>query len=103
MKSPTTRKVRKVKQLVFKRRFVAHYEKGFVSAGHFSVEDALKSSLLKKGYVVSGLTSREVIQVTCNIARANIPLEERENLQKQIDGIPPTNTYHLKEKRVTKN
>ncbi len=75
----------KQKTFTFRYKKIKLVEKGYIFTRYISAKEAFKAELLKQGYLVRNFKEREMIEITCEAARANYSLKERIKLQKQID------------------
>jgi len=81
------------------KTFTFKYEKGrYVGLNDtapdaFTHEDSLKNYLVRKGYLVKDVRRYYYIRATA--AKANVPLSERQKLQKQIDEAQPQTTFKV--------
>ena len=81
-----TKKKRGQKRIDFHLERQYFLPKDYVPTEHFSVEDEMKSGLVKKGYLVWEIKREEgFVRFSVTCARANLPLKKRLKLQEKID------------------
>lgn len=75
-----------MKQKTFTFKFYKHeiHPKGSHAMDAMTHADSLKARMVRKGYLVRSLKEEEVIMVSCHLARANVPLKERQRMQEEI-------------------
>jgi len=78
--------MKKQKTLTFSKHFLKTYKKDYIPLEHFSPEDEFTAQILKQGYVPKDIKVQETITITCQAAKANIPLEERKKCLNQCWG-----------------
>lgn len=71
-------------KFTFSKYFRSIYPEGYIPPVHLTIEGEFVGNLLKKGYLVKDIKMKKVVMITGYAARANVPLEEREKLQKKI-------------------
>lgn len=76
--------MKKQKQFTFRFYKQEIHPKNTILPG-FDVGEDMKQRLLRRGYLVKDLRQVEAVVVTCYVAKANIPYQERERFQEQID------------------
>ena len=72
-------------KFTFKKYFRDNYPIEYRPPLHLTLEDKIKDDLLKRGYLIKDIKERKVIEISAIVARANVPLKERQKLQKDID------------------
>jgi hypothetical protein len=73
-----------IRTFVFKRFAQESYPKYYLPMEHFSLEDEVIAKWNRKGYLVKDVKREERIVITCSLARANIPFEDRKKFQANI-------------------
>ena len=71
-------------KFTFSKHFRSVYPEDYIPPAHLTIEGEFVDNLLKKGYLVKDIKMKKVVMITGYAARANIPLKERQKLQKKI-------------------
>ena len=79
---------KKQKKFIFSKFFEKKIPKGYAPYGYFTPEDEFIAIMNKSGYLIKNIRRMEVLIGDC--ARANVPLEERKELQKQLNSNDTT-------------
>ena len=72
-------------EFIFNKEFSKNYSKDYIPDLYINAIYEFKASMMRRGYLIKNIQQREMIEVRCIAAKANISLEERKKLQEEID------------------
>lgn len=80
--------MKKQQTFIFKKFVTKTYSADFMPTSFIDIESLVAAQILKSGYVYRDLKKEHTVTITAAVARANVPLKERKELQQQIDKMP---------------
>lgn len=74
-----------MKKFTFSKYIQFTYPKDYIPENHLDIKGECIDRMVKKGYLVSDVVVKETVTFYAKVAKANIPIQERRKLQKEIN------------------